>query len=150
MIVLALIAGGIFLLREGLIVSAADVLGVEEHHDATVVAIEEQPWYQDFGCRTPNSRDEHDISLRWDDPEPGEGTYTVCLRSGHPGYAVGMSQQVITDPWFGYVRRDESSFGSFWILGVAGFLAVLLTPVGIWKYVSAVQAARDPDRRVIG
>lgn len=149
-IVLALVAGGLFLARAALIVSAADVLGVEEHHDATITSIEERPWYRGVGCRTPNSRDEHEISLRWADPEPGEGAYTVCLRSGHPGYQVGMSQQVITDPWFGYVRKDESLFASLWILGVFAFLAVLLVPIGIWQYVVAVRAARDPDPRVIG
>ncbi len=149
-IVLILVAGGLFFLREGLIVSAANVLGVEEHHEATVTSIEERPWYRDFSCRRKSTHDAYVFSVRWQDAEPGEGSYSVCLRSGHPGYSVGMGQQVMADPWFGYVRRTENLFSSLWILGVVGFVAVLLIPVGIWQYVSAWRAARDPDPRVIG
>lgn len=138
------------MMREGLIVSAANALGVTQHHEAEVTSLDEAPWYGSVSCRRKNVDDAYRVSVRWQDFDPGEGEYTVCLDRHRGDYEVGMDREVIVDPWFGYVRSSEGVVTSLFLLGVVGFLAVLMLPIGLWQYVVALKAARDPDPRVIG
>lgn len=88
--------------------------------------------------------------MQWEEPAgTRDGSYGVCLDDGGD-YYVGQSLDNIADPWTGAVAKDVSPFWSWFGLGVLGFVALILIPVGIISYVGALNDAKDPDPRIKG
>lgn len=126
-------------------VTLANALGKAEHHRATVTAVDKN-WHGGLTCRENSGQRSYTISLRWqEEAEPGEGSYSTCLERRQYEYTVGQTVDVVVDPWFGAVGKGASPFWSWFALGVTAFVVLLLTPVGIWWYVSALRAARASD-----
>lgn len=144
-----MVAGFLYSLWGPLVLNLSNLLGKEQHHRATVTAIEKS-WTRGATCRQNSSENAYRISVRWQDPPPGEGNYTVCLDDPHEGYQIGMELDVIADPWFGEVGKSVSPFWSWFTFGVLLLVALVLVPVGIIWYVGALRVAKDPDPRIIG
>lgn len=149
MVVLLVAAFG-YWMGGSLAVTLANALGKAEHHRATVTAVEKN-WHGGLTCRENSGQKSYKISLRWQDQAgPREGSYSTCLERRQYEYTVGGSENVITDPWFGAVGKSTGSFWSWAALILIAFVVLLLAPIGIWQYVLALRAAKDPDPRVRG
>lgn len=126
-------------------VTLANATGKAEHRRATVTAVDKN-WHGGLTCRENSGKRSYKVSLRWqEEAGPGEGSYSTCLERRQYDYTVGQTVDVIVDPWFGAVGKGTSSFWSWFVLGVIAFVVLLLAPIGIWHYVSALRAAKEPE-----
>lgn len=150
LLVVLLVAGGLFLMRDSLMVSLANVTGQAEHHQATITSID-RSWHRGLTCGENSSKISHRISVQWEGPSgPREGSYGVCLDDDGGDYYVGQSLDIIVEPWTGAVSKEVSRFWSWFAFGVLGFVALILIPVGIISYVGSLRDAKDPDPRIKG
>ena len=96
-----------FTLRHHLALSVANATGQTTVHSARVTAISDSPW-RALPCRQDSGQKSYDIHVQWSEPEPGGGSYRLCLKD-HERRAmhVGQTQQVMSEPWLGSVKSCQ-------------------------------------------